>query len=119
MDAVEICHDLAVPKSQNAIALVLQELGPLGLPARRAIVLTAINFHDQPSLVANKIGNVAADRHLAAELVPFHLARARPCAPSTGCFFIFYLCGGRTSPPPNLPNQGGGLRGEGTPCSAL
>src|SRR5215472_9515867 len=77
MDAVEICHDLAVPKSQNAIALVLQELGPLGLPARRAIVLTAINFHDQPSLVANKIGNVAADRHLAAELVPFHLARAQ------------------------------------------
>jgi hypothetical protein len=34
MDAVEICQDLVVPKPQNAIALVLQELGSLGFAAR-------------------------------------------------------------------------------------
>jgi hypothetical protein len=48
MDAVEICQDLVVPKPQDAISLVLQELGSLGFPARRAIVLATIDFHDQP-----------------------------------------------------------------------
>ena len=72
MDAVEICQDLVVPKPQDAISLVLQEPTSLGLPGRRAIVLAAVDFHDQPSLVAHKIGNVAADRDLAAELVPRH-----------------------------------------------
>jgi hypothetical protein len=40
-------------------------------------MLAAVDFHDQPGLVAHKIGNVAADRHLAAELVPRHLMRAQ------------------------------------------
>src|SRR6266478_174046 len=64
MDAVEICQDFVVPKPQKAIALVLQEPASLGLPRRRAIVLAAVDFHDQSGLVAHKIGNVAADRHL-------------------------------------------------------
>jgi hypothetical protein len=38
----------------------LQELGSLGFPAGRAIVLATVDFHDQPDLVANKIGNVRA-----------------------------------------------------------
>jgi hypothetical protein len=33
MDAIEICQDLVVPKPQNAIALLLQELGSPGFPA--------------------------------------------------------------------------------------
>ena len=45
MDAVEICQDFVVPKPQNAISLVLQEPTSLGLPARRAIVLAAVDFH--------------------------------------------------------------------------
>jgi hypothetical protein len=72
MDAVEVRQDFVVPKPQNAMALVLPEPTSLGLPRRQAIVLAAVDFHDQPSLVAHKIGNVAADRHLAAELVPRH-----------------------------------------------
>ena len=72
MDAIDICQDFVVPKPQNAISLALQEPTSLGLPGRRAVVLAAVDFHDQPGLVAHKIGNVAADRHLAAELIPCH-----------------------------------------------
>src|SRR5438874_12471636 len=76
MDAVEICQDFVVPKPQNAIALGLQEPPSPGLP-RRAVVPAAVDFHDQPSPActqsrAHKIGNVAADQHLAAELAPRH-----------------------------------------------
>jgi len=34
-------------------------------------------FHDQPGLVAHKIGNLATDLHLAAELVSLYLMRAQ------------------------------------------
>jgi hypothetical protein len=42
-----------------------------------AIVLAAVDFHDQPGLVVNKISNVTTDGHLAAELVPTHPTRAQ------------------------------------------
>jgi hypothetical protein len=74
-DAVEICQDLVVPKPQNAIALVLQELISLDLPPRRGIMLATVDFHDRPDLVAHKIGNVAAGRHLPAKFEP-HAMRA-------------------------------------------
>jgi hypothetical protein len=77
VDTVEICQDLVVPKPQNAITLVLQELGSRAFPARRATVLATIDFHDQPGLVAHKVRNVAAERHLAAELVAFDSMRAQ------------------------------------------
>jgi len=44
------------------------------------IMLTAIDFHDHPGLVAYEVANVAADRHLASELVSLHLLRAQ-CLP--------------------------------------
>jgi len=69
MDPVEICQDLVVPKPQDAIAFVLQETTSLGFQRRRAMLLAAVDFHDQLRLVAHKIGNGATDRHLAAELV--------------------------------------------------
>src|SRR5882724_11737947 len=65
MDAVEVCQYLVAP--QNAMAFVFQEPNSLGLRRRRAIVLAAVDFHDEPGLVA----------HLAAELAPLHLMRAR------------------------------------------
>ena len=77
LDAVGICQDLVVPKSQDPIALILQETTSLGLRRRRAIVLAAVDFNDQPGLVAYKVGNIAADRHLAAELVSLHLMRTQ------------------------------------------
>jgi hypothetical protein len=77
MDAVEICQDLVVPESEDAIAFALQEPASLGLPWRRAIVLTAVDFEDQPGLVAHEIGDVAAQRYLAPELVPLRLMRAQ------------------------------------------
>src|ERR1700730_14969287 len=77
MDAVDICQDFVIPKPQNAISLVLQEPTSLGLPGRRAVVVAAVDLHDQPSdpladSTAHKISNVAADGPLAAELVPGH-----------------------------------------------
>jgi hypothetical protein len=77
MDAVEIRQDLIVPNSQNSIPFALQKPASLGFLRRRAIMLAAVDFHDQPGLVADKVGNVAADRHLAAEPVARHLMRAQ------------------------------------------
>jgi hypothetical protein len=54
MDPVEICQHLVVPKPQNEIAFVLQEPTSLGLRRRRATVLAAVDFHDQPGLVTHK-----------------------------------------------------------------
>src|SRR5215472_16204677 len=100
MDAVESCQDLVVPKPQNSFTLVLHELRSLGFAARGAIVLSAVDFDDQPGLVADKIGSVGADRDLAAEL-------AFEYAPSTGCFSFLGLRGGRHHPHPNPPPSRG------------
>src|ERR1700756_2205441 len=40
-------------------------------------MLATVDFEDQADLVAQEIGNVPADRHLAAELVAVHLTRAQ------------------------------------------
>ena len=83
MNTVEICQHLVVPEPQNAIALVLEKRASLGLARRRAIVLTAVDFHNQPGIVAYEIGDVAANGYLAPEFVSVHLLRAQyqPDAP--------------------------------------
>ena len=73
MDAFEIFQNLVVPKSQNSIALVLQKQTPLRLVGRRTIVMAAVDLHDQPGFVADKVGDVWADRDLTAELMAGHL----------------------------------------------
>jgi hypothetical protein len=40
-------------------------------------VLAAVDFHDQAGLVAHKVGDLAADRHLAAELATPHSMQAQ------------------------------------------
>src|SRR5260370_21341146 len=89
MHAVEIFQDFVVPKPQDAVAFVFQEPTSLGLARRRAIVLAAVDFHDQPGLVAHKIGDVAADRRLTAELVSLPSVRAHylPESPSASVIF--------------------------------
>jgi hypothetical protein len=72
MHAVEIFQDLVVPKPQNAKAFALQERFSLGFPRRQGIVLAAVDFHDQPGLVVHEVGNVMANRGLAAELAALH-----------------------------------------------
>ncbi|HEY3909235.1 MAG TPA: hypothetical protein VGM07_05025 [Stellaceae bacterium] len=64
VDAVQIFQHLMVPKPHNAIALVLQETTSLHFLGRRRIVLATIDFDNQTRFVTNKIGNVAAERHL-------------------------------------------------------
>ena len=48
---VEICQDLVVPKAQDAIAFLLQEITSLGFLQRGALMLPPVDFHDQPGLV--------------------------------------------------------------------
>src|SRR5271163_2656800 len=121
MDTVEIIQDLVVPQPENAIALVLQELGSLGFPVRQVIVLATIDLHDQSRIMTNKIGNVSADQHLAAELLRFYLTQAQympdlllclghiPSQSARGyarperVFLHFPICAAGASPPPNPP----------------
>ena len=46
-------------------------------PGSPAIVLAAVASHDQPCVVAHKIGKIAAELHLATELVSLRLTRAQ------------------------------------------
>ena len=40
-------------------------------------MLAAIDFDDQPRFVADKVGDIATDRYLAAEAKPVDLPRAK------------------------------------------
>ena len=53
----QFCQDLVVPKAQNAIAFLLQEITSLGFRQRGALMLASVDFHDQPGLVAREVGN--------------------------------------------------------------
>jgi len=77
LDAIEIGQDLVVPKPQNAITFVLQELGALGFPRERGVMLTAVDFHDHQGFVGYKICDVAANWYLTAELVPLYLMQTQ------------------------------------------
>ena len=68
-------------------------------------MLPAVDFDDQPGLVADKIGSVGADRDLAAELASVHsnMRRRRDA-------FHFSACAaGGITPTLTLPHRGGGL----------
>jgi hypothetical protein len=67
--ALRIFQHLVVPQTQNPLAFVLQEAAPLDFLLRRWIVLAAIDFDNQPRLVADKIRYISPERHLAPEPV--------------------------------------------------
>ena len=73
MEAVWICRDLVVPKPQNAIAFVLQE--PTSRGDERLCWPPSISTINRVSW--HKIGNIAADRHLATELVSLQFMRTQ------------------------------------------
>ena len=99
------------------------------------IVLTAIDFDDQPRLVAYKICDVAAEGHLAAEFVSADLVRAQDLPGPTFCFGHVppQLTGPRVRPSDGgffhvvtstangiTPSQSSPIKGEGfeaAPCS--
>jgi hypothetical protein len=68
---------LVVPEPQHAITFGLEEQSPLGFERQRAVMLAAVDFNDQSSLVACKIRDVGAERHLTAELISTDLAQAQ------------------------------------------
>jgi hypothetical protein len=79
VDAVDICQDFVIPKPQNAISLVLQEPTSPGATSGRVGRRRFPRSTEPPRTQsrAHKIGNVAADRYLAAELVPRHSVGAQ------------------------------------------
>ena len=76
MDAFWICQNLIVPETQNTISLALQKSDSIRLMFRRTIMLAAVDFNDQSGFMAQKIGDIATDRHLTTELAAHHLPRA-------------------------------------------
>jgi hypothetical protein len=79
-DPVQIIHDVPVAQPQNAKTTRGKRL--IAAPIGVGVVRVAIDFHDQPSLRAQKIGDIPADYCLPAELVPLQLA-TRQRAPQT------------------------------------
>jgi hypothetical protein len=76
VDAFEIAQNLVVPEAEDGTALAFQECASRNLTGGLLVVLAAVDFHDQPGLVTDEIGDVTAQRHLTPELVPVHLVQA-------------------------------------------
>ena len=74
IDSLRMAQNLIVPEAQNPISLVLQELRSAFFRLGLKVVLTAIDFHDQSSLMAGEVRDITTDRNLASETVPIHLA---------------------------------------------
>jgi len=67
---LQFFEDLVIPEPHDPEALRLKPgrssfvlFDPLGM-------LPAVQFHDQPGLETNEVGDVGADRGLPAELLP-------------------------------------------------
>ena len=69
-NAMNLLRDLAVPESQDAVALGLEPLRSLLIAFTSDIfaMLRAINFDNEASRRTDEIDNKVSDRHLAAEV---------------------------------------------------
>ncbi|MBB4148222.1 hypothetical protein GGQ90_002001 [Sphingobium scionense] len=73
-DAFEISHHIGIGKSQDLIAMCAAIFCTLGVMGRAEIVAFPIQLDDELEFSAQEIGEIGADRHLAAELVAEFLA---------------------------------------------
>jgi hypothetical protein len=73
-DAVDVAQDVVVPEAKHGVAVPLEKGGAGSVGFWR--VLPSVSFHDQHPLGAEKVGDVGADRGLAAELEAGELAVA-------------------------------------------
>jgi hypothetical protein len=76
-DTFQITHDVIIPEPQNSIIMLAQPLAAHRI-ALAASVLTAVDFHDQPSLTADEINNITTDRLLPHELETADRTRPQP-----------------------------------------
>jgi hypothetical protein len=76
-DSLRICQHLVVPKPQHPVPLPFKKPAALDFVRRGGVVLAAIDFDDQPSFVADKVGDIATDRHLPAKAKSLDLPRAK------------------------------------------
>ena len=114
--------------SPDSLALMGEGLGGGGAAGLAGDRVGRRRFPRSTGVVAHKIGKIAAELHLATELVSLRLTRAqgspeppRSCS-AVKCEFAHLrrrrdvssfldVRGGKHHPLPTLPHQGGGLRG--------
>jgi hypothetical protein len=75
--SAEIIQDLVVPKPAQRGSFRFPGTLLVRPPAATSDRFGRRRFPRSTGLVAHKIGNVATDRHLAAELAPLYLVRAK------------------------------------------
>jgi len=67
-DTAEILDHVIIPETQHAPAMLLKPSRAVGLILGDRAVLTAVEFDDQRSFLADEIDDVPSDRYLASEL---------------------------------------------------
>jgi sulfur carrier protein ThiS len=88
-NTLKISHNVVVPKSQHAKA-ALRHMGIALFVCLRAfckVVLTAINFNDEPRRIAREVNDELVDRNLAAKMKAerFQLAKLAPQSSFSVC----------------------------------
>jgi hypothetical protein len=73
-DAFEIFHHIGIGKSQDLITMRDAIFCALGVIDRAEVVTFPVEFDDELEFAAQEIGEIGADRHLAAEFVAELLA---------------------------------------------
>jgi len=78
-NAFQILKDIDVPETQNTKTFRFEYLCSLAVLRKSfsCIVLSAIEFNDEPATVAGEIGNEARDRNLSAKMPSFLLEHAQ------------------------------------------
>ena len=65
--ALDVSHDVVVPKPEHEISHSFQSLCPLFVLRHAIRMLTTIKLNDHLCIGTNKISNEAIDRHLSLE----------------------------------------------------
>jgi hypothetical protein len=79
IDPFDITQHLVVPESQDAESLSLQPCCSRAVLLSSVAMLPAIDLDDEPSIEADEIDDVGANRHLSAEAMTIDLLKAKLC----------------------------------------
>ena len=97
-DALDICQNIVVPKSEHAIPARLEKLGSpcIGEHLPTLGMTLAVKLDDEPALVTAEINKIATDRRLPAKMRAF-----KPSFAKMPPELLF----GRRQDPTQLPRQ--------------
>ena len=74
-NALQILEHITIPKSQDTKSFCIEKPRSLAVAYKfsRRIMLTAIEFDNEPAFVTGKIGDESSYRHLSTEMPAFRL----------------------------------------------